>query len=78
MKASVDYTALGKIEYIIREMDIPVMEQNYEEMVKFSLVVPSEQKKGFEEKVIEATSGGIKIEWSDEVPYVLMDGKVLI
>ena len=54
------------------------MEQNYEEMVKFSLMVPSEQKKSFEEKVIEATSGGIKIEWSDEVPYVLMDGKVLI
>jgi uncharacterized YigZ family protein len=78
LKASVDYTALGKIEYIIREMDIPVMEQNYEEMVKFSLMVPSEQKKSFEEKVIEATSGGIKMEWSDEVPYVLMDGKVVI
>jgi len=76
LTASVDYGALGKIEYILRESQIPIMEQTYEERVGFRLMVPENQKSEIEEKFTEATSGGVQMEFQPAVPYILMDGKV--
>lgn len=75
---STDYNGYGKIEYILREAEIPIMETEYGADVVVNAMVPVDQKAALEKAIADKTAGQAKIEWSDEVKYALIENCVKI
>ena len=78
MTVVTDYTGVGKIQYIIGQEGITVLESNYTDSVEFKLLVPVAQYEGLEKKITEGTSGGAKIEKGDEIWYGLLNKEVIL
>lgn len=53
----VDYFEMNKIQYILRQREIPVLDTLYTEVVTMEVVLPSEEKKVIVEEITEATCG---------------------
>ena len=53
----VDYTLLGKLQYLAGRMSLPVLDTVYTEMAELQLLVPAEDLGAFEKEVTEATGG---------------------
>lgn len=78
MTVGTDYTGVGKIQYILGQEGITVLESNYTDAVEFKLLVPVAQYDGLEKKITEGTSGGAKIEKGDEIWYGLLNKEVIL
>ena len=65
-----DYTGLGKIQYVLAEQDIAVIDTRYEADVTIEAMVPSELKGQTEKAILEKTAGQARIEYSDETAYI--------
>ena len=61
-----DYNGLGKVEYLLRERDIAVANAVYEDRVRLSCEVPSEEKEALEQKLVEQTNGKAGLVWGEE------------
>lgn len=73
-----DYNGLGKLQYIIGQMDIAMLDTVYAEDVESILVVPLWQEAELQKKITEATAG--KAEWKelDEVSFLKVDKEVIL
>lgn len=71
-----DYNGLGKLQYIMGQMDIAMLDTIYTENVEAVLLVPIWQNDELLKKVTEATAG--KAVWNelDEVCFVKIDKEV--
>lgn len=71
-----DYNGLGKLQYIMGQMDISMLDTIYTENVEAILLVPMWQADELLKKVTEATAG--KAVWNelDEVCFVKIDKEV--
>lgn len=71
-----DYNGLGKLQYIMGQMDIAMLDTIYTENVEAILLVPMWQADELLKKVTEATAG--KAVWNelDEVCFVKIDKEV--
>lgn len=71
-----DYNGLGKLQYIMGQMDIAMLDTIYTENVEAILLVPMWQEDELLKKVTEATAG--KAVWNelDEVCFVKIDKEV--
>ena len=78
MTVGTDYTGVGKIQYILGQEGITILESNYTDSVEFKLLVPVAQYEGLEKKITEGTSGGAKIEKGDEIWYGLLNKEVIL
>lgn len=78
MTVGTDYTGVGKIQYILGQEGITVLESNYTDAVEFKLLVPVAQYDSLEKKITEGTSGGAKIEKGDEIWYGLLNKEVIL
>ena len=78
MTVGTDYTGVGKIQYILGQEGITVLDSNYTDTVEFKLLVPVAQYDGLEKKITEGTSGGAKIEKGDEIWYGLLNKEVIL
>ncbi len=72
-----DYTGLGKIQYILGEEKIAVLDSQYAEKVSLTLLVPVDQLDPLMEKLTEGTNGRCVMEPGDEVWYGLQ-GKEIV
>ncbi len=72
-----DYTGLGKIQYILGEEKIAVLDSQYAEKVSLTLLVPVDQLDPLMEKLTEGTNGRCMMEPGDEVWYGLQ-GKEIV
>ena len=57
-----DYTCLGKIQYLTAQMSLMTIDTLYTDAVEMQLLVPEDQWQQFEKKVTEATGGKAVIE----------------
>ena len=78
MTVGTDYTGVGKIQYILGQEGITVLESNYTDTVEFKLLVPIAQYDGLQKKITEGTSGGAKIEKGDEIWYGILNKEVIL
>lgn len=78
MTVTTDYTGVGKIQYILGQDGITILDSTYTDKVDFSLLVPVAQYDGLVKKITEGTSGGAKIEKGDELWYGLLDKEVIL
>lgn len=73
-----DYNGLGKLQYLIAQHGITLIDTVYTEKVELFCMVPSEKVAETEKEIIEATSGKADVSWGDEVLYALIDKKIEI
>lgn len=78
MTVHTDYTGVGKIQYILGQEGITVLESNYTDKVEFKLLVPAAGYDSLEKKITEGTSGGAGIQKGDEIWYGLLNKEVLL
>lgn len=73
-----DYTGIGRLQYLLAQEKITVMDTAYEADVLVKAVIPENDKKRIEKTIIEQTNGAAKLEWGDEVTFAEYDGEVLL
>ena len=74
---STDYNGYGKIEYLLRESDLPILNTDFGANVVISSVVPMELIENFTKQVADKTAGNAVITWENQVKYALLDGQLL-
>ncbi|MCP1101447.1 putative YigZ family protein [Aequitasia blattaphilus] len=74
----VAYTDLGKIEYFIRQEEILIMEQRYEEEVQIVLLLEEAQIEKVNEALIDGSGGRVKITKEKDVSFIVVNGKGII
>ena len=72
-----DYTGLGKIQYILGEEKISVLDSQYADKVVLTLLVPVDQLDPLMEKLTEGTNGRCVMEPGEQVWYGLQ-GKEIV
>ncbi len=73
-----DYTELGKLQYLIAQQNLTLIDTVYTEKVELQLMVPAEQQQEVEKEIVEATNGSARISWGEKVLYALVDKKIEI
>ena len=77
-KVGTDYSGLGKVQYILAEAELPILDSEYGEGVALTILVPFDQAGAAEKKLIEGTNGRCRIEKLDEVYFGIDDGKIIL
>ncbi len=73
-----DYNGIGKIQYIIGQMDIFTIDTEYAQAVTVKIAVQAEESERFTKKVTEATNGQAEIEKSEELFFGVVNGEVIL
>ena len=73
-----DYTAIGKLQYIAAENQLPVLDTEYTDKVIMHLLVPNDQVGRIQKVITEATSGRIKMEKEKELYFADVEGKIRV
>ena len=77
-KVGTDYSGLGKVQYILAEAELPILDSEYGEGVDLTILVPFDQAGAAGKKLIESTNGRCRIEKLDEVYFGMDDGKIIL
>lgn len=78
LKIETDYNGLGKIQYLIGERKIPVLDSEYTDKVQIRIILPEKETDRFVRELTEATNGRVKTEIIEKLYYALLDGQVLM
>lgn len=78
LEIDTDYNCLGKIQYLIGEKKIPVLNSEYTEKVTIRIILPADEAEGLQADLIEATNGKVKITATEQLYYAVLNGKVLM
>ncbi|WMJ86338.1 YigZ family protein [Anaerocolumna sp. MB42-C2] len=71
-----DYNGNGKIQYLISQSGIPILDTEFTNMVKITIVIPNDIFADFIKKTIEVTNGKAQITDACEVYFATISGKV--
>ena len=78
LKISTDYTGLGKIQYLLAEQGITIMDTEYAEGVELDAAVPLEQCLELEKKLTDSTSGKAKLMWEETIEFADLNGTIKV
>lgn len=73
-----DYNGIGKIQYILAQEEIPVIDTEYTDKVLVKLMVPVEKLNKLQESVTEGTSGTARYQAGEKVEFASIGGKIKI
>ena len=78
MEVGTDYSGLGKVQYILAEAELPILDSEYGEGVDLTILVPFDQAGAAEKKLIEAQmeDAGSK-NWMKFI-LAMDDGKIIL
>ena len=71
-----DYTGLGKIQYILGQRGMKMLDTEYTDAVKLTVLVPEEEQKSLEAELIEGTNGQVRLETGDSCWFAEIDGQI--
>lgn len=77
LSVGTDYNGIGKLQYLFGQRQIPMMDSEYTDKVKFTVLVPAAEVKEITKAVTEATSGQAVIEEKRSLYYAVVDGAYL-
>lgn len=78
LKIQTEYTGLGKIQYILGQNGIHILDTQYTEHVNIECLVPGAQKGQMEKELTEGTSGQADLEWGEPCFFAEHQGEILI
>lgn len=73
-----DYNGVGKIQYILGQNQIAVVDSLYAADVEIQVVVPLEETSSIEKELMEGTNGKAEISWEEEVVFGIVDKELKI
>ena len=73
-----DYNDVGKLQYLFASNRVELLQSDYAQQVDMKILVPLENKKTVEEKLVDITNGKIKLQSVEEVLYAPAEGEVRI
>lgn len=73
-----DYSGLGKLQYLIAQKGLTMMDTVYTERVELILMVPVEELQEVEKEIVTATNGNARISWGETVSYAIVEKKLEI
>lgn len=76
VKVGTDYAGIGKVQYILGQNQIPVLDSQYTENVEISAMIPEEKVKRVVSDITECTSGKAAVEIGEEEYFSVVDGEV--
>ena len=74
---STDYNGYGKIEYVLRENNLPILNTDFGADVKISSVAPTEMVENINKIIADKTAGNAVITWDNEIKYDILEGQIL-
>ncbi|QFJ54719.1 YigZ family protein [Pseudobutyrivibrio xylanivorans] len=74
---STDYNGYGKIEYVLRDNNLPILNTEFGADVNISSVVPTEMVENVGKLIADKTAGNAVITWDDEIRYDILNGNLL-
>ncbi len=73
-----DYNGLGKIQHLLAQQEIPVIDTAYTDRVRILCVAPFEKQEQTQKQITEATNGTAQIIWDKEVAYAYIGKNIEI
>ena len=78
LEIGTDYNGVGKIQYLIGENKIPVLESEYTDKVRFRVLLPLSETEHFQKLLTEATNARASQEIVDSCYYAVWNGQILM
>lgn len=73
---SMDYTLLGKVQYLLNQEELTLIDTEYADKVVIRVPVEEGELDRVNKKLLDASGGVISIEQGDEIYFCVVDGKV--
>lgn len=73
-----DYNGVGKIQYLLGEKHLPIMDAVYTDSVQIKTLLPQAEVPALTAEIIETTNGKAIINEVEELYFAILDKKVLI
>lgn len=73
-----DYTGLGKIQYILGQRGLTILNSEYSEKVSVEVLVPEEEESLVTAEITEGTNGQAVIEKGAECYFAKIDGEMIV
>ena len=70
-----EYTGLGKIQYILAEKGMTVLDTLYTDKVEMTVLVPAWELEGLKAAIMEGTNGRVRMEEGETCYYAEIEGK---
>ena len=78
LSISTDYNGYGRVEYLLRESQIPILGTDYGTDVTVECIVPEKEKDRLAAALTEATSGQAVLEFGEQTGFGISGGNVII
>ena len=73
-----DYNGVGKIQYLLGQRNITILDSQYSDQVVLTVLIPEEGKERLLKELTDLTNGRAGIEVQDEVAYGILDKRVIL
>ncbi len=77
LEVSTDYNGYGKIQYLAAQKGYAVVNTDFTDMVKMTLLIPAREEKAAREALTQSSNGRADIQKSKELYYTVLNGEVL-
>lgn len=78
LQVGTDYTGLGKIQYLLGQRGIKILDSRYTDVVELDVLIPDEELAVVEQEITEATSGAAKLEVKETCVFALIGAEPVI
>ena len=78
LKIGTDYTGLGKIQYILAQRKLSVLDTFYTEKVDIEVLIPIDQIGSVKAEIIEGTNGQAQIDEGEECYFAEVDKEMIL
>lgn len=78
LKIETDYSGLGKLQYLLAQRGLPVIEADYGEAVTLSTLIPADEESSFTAAITEATNAQAVIRRDKACRFAYMDSEPVI
>lgn len=78
LKIRTDYNGIGKIQYLLGQRGLVIVDSEYTDIVTVETLVPQEQIRELREAVTEGTNGRAEFLSEDAVCFAFVDGEPLL
>jgi putative IMPACT (imprinted ancient) family translation regulator len=75
---STDYNGIGKIQYILLQQEMKILESEYTDKVELIVLVPDEKFVNLETEITEVTSGKAIIIELEDVYYSMLEKEAIL
>lgn len=78
LEIGTDYNGMGKIQYLLGNEKIAVLDTVYSDEVKMTVIVPEEKKAYIEKNIIDATGAKAELVWKQKAEFAKVGKEIKI